>query len=135
MINGKTAVDTIKQKFRGIDSIARIPLHSGAVFKARFVDGGLEVDDLGNQPFLPWKVFEEAVDLLARNGGHAGRGDAMNSRLGEKGLSLDSIEGHIAHVVYWKQIGDSVFRRILPVTAILVWAGLCDTAPGELILR
>ena len=135
MINGKTAVDTIKKKFHGIDSIVNIPLQRGGVFKARFVEGGLEVDDLGNQPFLPWKVFEEAVDLLARKGGRARRGDAMNSRLGEGGLPLDSIEGHIAHAVYGKNEGDSVFRRICPITAILVWVGLCDTVPGELILR
>jgi hypothetical protein len=59
----------------------------------------------------------------------------MNSRLGDEGLPLDSIEGHIAHVVYGKQIGDSVFRRISPIAAILVWAGICEDEPGELIIR
>jgi len=73
--------------------------------------------------------------LLARQGGRAESGDAMGSRLGDEGLPLDSIEGHIAQVVYGKQVGESVFRRISPISAILVWAGVCDTDTGELILR
>jgi hypothetical protein len=59
----------------------------------------------------------------------------MNSRLGEASLSMDSIERHIVYGMYGKQIGESVFRRISPVAAILVWAGICESAPGELILR
>ena len=93
------------------------------------------VDNLGSQPFLPWAVFVEAVSILRRNGGRAERGDAMGSKLGDAGLSLETIEGHIAYVVYNKKVGDSIFRRISPIAAILVWAGVCDTAPGELILR
>jgi hypothetical protein len=47
---------------------------------------------------------------------------------------LDSIEGHIARVVYGKKIGDSVFRRISAIAGILVWAEVCEHAPGELVL-
>jgi hypothetical protein len=135
MLDGKTAADVIKRKLQDADSIVDISLQKGRMLTARLVDPGIEVSDLGNQPFLPWKVFEEAVDLMVRKGGRAERGDAMSSRLGEEGLPLDSIEGHIAHVVYGKQEGDSVFRRISPIAAILVWAGICDSAPGELIIR
>jgi hypothetical protein len=59
----------------------------------------------------------------------------MKSKLGDKGLPLDSIEGHIAHVVYGKQVGETVFRRISPISAILVWSGLCNVSSGELILQ
>ena len=62
------------------------------------------------------------------------RGNAMNARVGDEDLSLHSIEGHIAHVVYGKQIGVTVFRRITPIAGILVWAGVCEAKPGELIL-
>ena len=58
----------------------------------------------------------------------------MNSRLGDQNLSLDSIEGHIAHVVYGKQVGESVFRRITPISCILIWTGLCKAEPHELVL-
>jgi hypothetical protein len=134
-MDGKTAVDIIKAKFLDADLPIDIPLQKSGQFTFRLVEGGLEVDNLSTQPFLPWKVFEETVNLLARNGGKAERGDAMKSKLGDEGLPLDSIEGHIAHVVYGKQEGDSIFRRISPISAILVWSEICDAAPGELILR
>jgi len=134
MKNGKTAVDVIKRKFQSNDSPVRIPLQKGEVFTAKLVEGGIKVDNLADQPFLPWNVFELAVDLLIQNGGQARRGDAMSFKLGENGLPLNSIEGHIAHVVYGKQIGESVFRRVSPIAAILVWAGICEYAPRELIL-
>jgi len=98
------------------------------------VDGGVDVNNLGNQPFLPWIVFQEAIYVLIRNNGIAQRGNAMDSRLGEEGLFLNSIEGHVANVVYGKKIGDSVFRRITPIACILVWAGICRSEPGRLIL-
>jgi hypothetical protein len=50
-------------------------------------------------------------------------------------MPLDSIEGHIAWVVYGKKEGQPVFRRITPIAGIMVWAGVCKTEPGELILR
>jgi hypothetical protein len=93
------------------------------------------VNNLGSQPFLPWAVFEETVKLLIRNGGRAERGSALGGRLGERELPLDSVEGHIAHTVYGKQVGETVFRRVVPVAAILVWAGICEAVPGELVLK
>jgi hypothetical protein len=92
------------------------------------------VDNLGNQPFLPWVVFQEIVSVLIHSGGRAMRGNVMNFKLGEAGLPLDSIEGHIARVVYGKQEGDSVFRRITPIACILIWSGVCIAEPGEFVL-
>lgn len=133
--NGIKVVKAIKAKFEQTGSPAMIPLQKGGTFTAEITTEGLLVDNLGKQPFLPWLVFQEAICVLVRNGGRASRGNAMISRLGQEELSLDSVEGHIAHVVYGKQVGDSVFRRISPISAILVWAGLCDTKSGELLLR
>jgi len=107
----------------------------GRLFKATMTEEGIMVDNLGSRPLLPWIVFEEVVKLLARNGGRAANGNAISSKLGDAGLSLESVEGHVAHWVYGKRVGDSVFRRILPITAILVWAGLCYAIPHELMLR
>ena len=128
------AIEVIKQKFEKTDRQVKIPLQKGGVFKAYMTNDGVIVDNLGSQSLLPWIVFGKVINLLIRNGGRAKKGDAMNCKLGDEGLLLESIEGHIAHVVYGKQVGDSVFRRISPIAAILVWAGLCDTGPGELIL-
>jgi len=134
-MDGKLAVELIKQKFGRIDHRVKFNLQKGREFTASMTDQGIMVDNLGIQPLLPWMVFVEVISLLIQNGGRAEKGDAMGCRLGDAGLSLNSIEGHIAYKFYGKNIGDSVFRRISPISAILVWAGLCDTTPGELILR
>lgn len=134
MMDGKKAVGIIKSKFKANGALVKIPLQNGREIKAQIVEGGLDVDNLGRQPYLPWNVFEETVNLLTHSGGKAERGDALGSKLGDRGLPLDSIEGYIAFKVYGKEIGDSVFRRITPIAAILVWAGICETAPGQLIL-
>jgi hypothetical protein len=127
--------EIIKRKFREIGNNAiRIPNKKGGSFNAAITEDGIEVDNLGNQPFLPWQVFEEAVWLMDTNGGEARLGKAMNSRLGQADLPFDSIEGHIARQVYEKKSGDWVFRRIVPVANILIWAGICRSARGRLIL-
>jgi hypothetical protein len=64
------------------------------------------------------------------------KGNAMKYRLGESGLLLDWIEGRLASKIYGKKIGDSVFRRISPITGILVWSKLCNTnSKGYLTLE
>ncbi len=128
------AVDRIKSRFVGKGSSVQIPLLKDGSFKAQITEDGILVDNLGNQPYLPWVVFQEAVCVLLRNNGIADRGNAMNYKLGDPGLSLDSIEGHIAHVVYCKKIGETVFRRITPIACILIWAGICKSEPKKLVL-
>lgn len=59
----------------------------------------------------------------------------MHSKLGEKGVSLDSIEGYIASEVYDKKIGESVFRRITPIVNILIWVSVCENKKGCLKLK
>jgi hypothetical protein len=128
------AVAQIRNKFQVTGSPAVIPLLNRGTFSASLVDDGVEVSNLRNQPFLHWSVFHETICLLIRNGGTAMRGNAMNYRLGDPELPLDSIEGHIAHVVYGKQVGESVFRRITPIACILIWSGLCRADSKVLIL-
>jgi hypothetical protein len=134
-LNAAQAVEVIKSKFGHVGQSARVPKLRGGFFSAQLIDSGIEVSNLGNQPFLPWGVFEETANLLLRNGGRAQRGNAVRPKLGERGLPINSIEGHIAHTVYGKKPGDSVFRRITPLACILIWAGVCKAARGELILQ
>lgn len=125
----------IKDKFAETGGRAEVPLLKGKSFKANLTEEGITVDNLGLEPFLPWAVFEETVSLLLRNAGVAARGDAMLSKLGEPGLPLNSVEGHIARVVYGKKPGESVFRRITPIACILIWAGVCLAEPNKLVLK
>ncbi len=126
----------IASKFKNVGNYARIPLlREDQYFNAQMTSEGILVDNLSTQPLLPWIVFEETVQLLQRLGGSARKGDAMNNKLCDPGLSLNSVEGHIAHIVYNKQPGDWVFRRITPIACILIWAGICSSEPGVLILN
>ena len=127
-------VEQLKTKFAQTGALTEIPLLKGDCFKAKLTDGGIWVDNLSTQPFLPWAAFEQAVNVMERNGGIAMRGNAMNFRLGDPKLPLDSIEGHIASLVYGRDCGDSVFRRITPIACILIWAGICEAKPCKLAL-
>jgi hypothetical protein len=133
-MNTIEAVSKIKLKFTESCERVNIPLLKDGYFTARMTEEGIMVDNLGCLSLLPWAVFQEAICVLIRNGGRAKRGDAMTCKLGENGLSVDSIEGHIALVVYGKQTGDTVFRRITPIACILIWAGICSDGPRELVL-
>ena len=128
-------VNIIRGQFGENDNTLKIPLlKGGGTFMAKFSDKGIYVDNLRNYPFHPWEVFIESISLLKEKWGKAKRGDAMQSKLGERGLPLDSIEGHIAHVIYGKKKGDTVFRRITPIACILIWSKICTHSPGELLL-
>ena len=111
-MDGKTAVEIIKGKFPDTGVPVKIPLQKGGQIRIYKVEGGLDVESFSGRSFLAWGIFEETVNLLAWNGGKAELGDAMQSKL-----------------------GDSIFRQISSIAAILVWVGICESAPGELILR
>ena len=87
-MDGNTAVEIIKRKFKTTSDPVLIPLLREGLFTARLIDAGIEVDNLSNYPLLPWDVFIETINLLNRKGGRALRGDAMLSRLGDAGLRL-----------------------------------------------
>ena len=131
-----TVISIIKKKFEVEGNPTRVPLLLGhKSFEAKLSKEGIYVDNLGSSPFLPWQIFIETVRLLQEKGGRAKKGNAMNYKLGESGLPIDSVEGNIAIKVYSKQIGESVFRRITPVACILIWAGICRHEPNQLILK
>lgn len=128
--------EIIIKKFNTTDGTAIIPLmKSNGVFTATYNNAGVSVSNLAGQNILTWDVFYKTVELLAENGGKASKGDAMNGKLGDSKLPIDSVEGYIAYKVYDKAIGDSVFRRITPVSGILAWAGICVNERGTLRLK
>jgi len=135
MIERDKIISIIKSKF-GNDKTSSIPLLKGnTTFKAKCLKEGIEADNLGSKSFLSWIVFTETVYLLEKNGGEALKGNAMNAKLGDQELPLNSVEGHIANFIYGIQPGNSVFRRITPVSCILVWSELCDNLNKRLSLK
>lgn len=128
----KELVDKFKRE--GKNTIP-IPLMNGdKTFQATLLDNGISVDNLANQPILPWTVFEVVINLLEQESKSVIKGDGMNSKLGSAKLPINSVEGIIAHKVYDKKNGDSVFRRVSPVCAILDWVGVCENKRGYLVL-
>jgi len=134
MLNERSAIIKIKLKFEEIDRVVIIPIQGGSFFSARMTGEGIIVDNLGFYPLLPWTVFVELINFLIKNGSRAEKGFSTDARLGDEGLSLETMEGHIAHVVYSKKVGDVIFRRMSSISAILVWAGVCVATDDELIL-
>ena len=126
----------IKTKFKKNGNEADIPLQSKGSFNAKLVKNGIIVSNLANYPLLEWKIFNEIETLFYEKGHIIQKGNAMSYRLGETGLPLDSIEGWLAHKIFSKRKGDSVFRRISPIAAILIWAEICNgEKPGYLTLN
>lgn len=126
--------EKIKNKFDNGKGKVDIPLQTNNTFKAKATKEGIELDNLGNYPLLEWKVFDEIENLFKEKGPAVLKGDAMNYKLGESGLPIDSIEGRVAYKVYNKELGDSVFRRISPIVGILRWADICDNQNKYLVL-
>lgn len=106
------AVQQIRNKFNETGSPATIPNFKGGIITARLVSEGVEVDKLGTQPFLHWSAFQEAVCVLIRNSGKARRGKAMNFRLGDPDLSLDSIEHLAVDKDYISSARQSIIRHL-----------------------
>ena len=62
-------ITKIKMSFDRKGSPVSIPLMNGKkFFTARLEEDGIYVDNLGNQPFLPWEAFSEAINCLKENG-------------------------------------------------------------------
>jgi len=70
--DGNNVIITIENKFSKTGSPTKIPLLRGRrSFSAELSGQGISVDNLGNQPFLPWKVFQETIRILVENDGRA----------------------------------------------------------------
>jgi len=125
----------VRERISSLFGIPPTPVQipkQGGYFTAKLCrDGrGVEVDNLRQQPFLKWEAFYEAVHAIIKNDGETIRGNAMKPRLGDAELPLHSIEGWVAHAVYKKRIGQSVFRRIVPLVRILEAAGIAENDEG-----
>ena len=80
-----------------------------------------------------YKVFDDIVELLAKQGGRAKKGNGRNYKLGESGCEENTVVGTIA-LHRGQTIGESVFDPVFVMAAILEWAGMAKNGRGELIL-
>ena len=80
-----------------------------------------------------YKVFDDIVELLIKQGGRAKKGNGRNYKLGEPGCEENTVVGTIA-LHRGRTIGESVFDPVFVMAAILEWAGIAKNGRGELIL-
>lgn len=96
---------------------------------------GVNVTNLGAEAFLPMDVFVATLSLLYLSDDHqAAKGAAMRAPLGQPGMELDTIEGHVAHLVFGTPQGNYALQRITPISRILEWTGVCENGRGYLRL-
>ena len=90
-------------------------------------------DKLPIKPPYDYKVFDEIVELLIKQGGKAKKGNGRSYKLGEPGCEENTVVGTIA-IHRGKTFGESVFDPVFVMAAILEWAGIATNGRGELIL-
>ena len=108
----------------------------GRKFTAILRQGYIEIPELSDST-MPMAVFQDAYYLLQENGKEGvkyGKAIAQGIGLGDEGLEVSTLEGHIAYHVYGTNIGTAVLQRSYYVGAILVAAGVCEWVPGGIRL-
>lgn len=130
-------VKSIKKRLNAHNGLATLPLPRGGTFQI-YYDGfgnGVIATNIPASRILTWKAFDAAIEVIVKNNGKAKKGQAMKSKLGEGELSLDTVEGYVAHKAYGVKLGESTLRTISALSAILDWAGICNNCYGYLELK
>lgn len=126
----------IKERLNAEKGQAILSLSNKKTFTIYYEEfgNGIYASNLPKGTLLSWKAFDCAVELLKKHNGKASKGNAMRAKLGESELTLDTIEGYVAYKAYQVEPGNSVLRRISPLSAILEWCGICKNGYGYLEL-
>lgn len=130
------ATKKIKEKLNKMKGQAELPLSNNKTFTICYEEfgNGIHASNLPKGNVLTWSAFTCAIELLQKSNGKAAKGNAMKSKLGEEFLTLDTVEGYVAHKAYGVAPGESVLRRISALSSILEWCGLCKNGYGYLEL-
>lgn len=83
-----------------------------------------------------FRIFDDIVALLLREGGKAKKGQARgkNDKVGSEKCNEHTVTGVIALDYYGKNIGDSVFDPVFVLAGILEWADIAKNGWGYLEL-
>lgn len=130
-------IRTIKKRLNFNNGFAVLPLQKGGNFQICYESfgNGILATNLPSNKVLIWAAFDAAVTVMKNNGGKALKGQAMSAKLGEPGLTLDTVEGYVAHHAYGVKKGESALRMISALSSILEWAGICNNCYGYLELK
>lgn len=131
-------VRKIKEKLNLNCGKATIKLYRGDACEIWFDENGkgLVSPKIPPSNQLIWEAFDAAVEVVIKNGGKAKKGNAQSgAKLGSDRLSLNSVEGYIAHKVHGFREGETAFGPGFVICAILDWAGVCNNERGYLTIN
>ncbi|MEI7616782.1 MAG: DUF2089 family protein [Actinomycetota bacterium] len=131
-------IKIIKEKLNASGGQANVPLYNkdNCDIKYDTTGKGLISTKIPPANQLTWEAFDAAVEVVIKNNGKAEKGKARSgAKLGSDGLSLDSIEGYIAHKVHNVQIGATAFGPGFVIAAVLDWAEICHNQRGYLTIN
>ena len=132
--------EIIKNKLISENGVVKINLKKSNMSKKDYFtvtleENGVIVDNLGNQPYLSFYIFDGLIEFLINCNGELKKGNVMNFKLGSDELPIKSVEGYVAYTFFDKEKDDWVFRRSTPICAILEWAGICENKRGYIALK
>lgn len=136
--NDSLVIRRIKEKLNASCGKASIQLFSGEECDIRYCENGngLASSKIPPANQLIWSAFDAAVEIVLKNGGKAKKGNAQSgAKLGTDKLTLDSVEGYIAHKVHGVHPGETAFGPGFVICAVLDWAEICSNERGWLVIK
>lgn len=133
--NSTKASEIIKAKL--LENGGRVIVHTARGLPCEIIaapDGKSFISNkLPIKPPYEYRVFDDIVDLLVTNGGHARKGNGRNYKFGQPECDETTVVGTVA-IYAGKKFGKSVYDPVFILAAVLEWAGIAHNERGELVL-
>lgn len=130
--NGQNPVAIpLQKKRKGHDSFIIFPIYKNSKIVAINVERRVMPTDT----VFPIEIFNLVLNSLSKAEDFTlPNGKAQGNRMGDDGLSSNTIEYIVAKEIYDKDNGDSIDRRISVISNVLIAATLCESKPKALRL-
>jgi hypothetical protein len=126
-----TITIALKKKRKNFDSFQIHPIYKNSKIVAINVERRVMPADT----VFPIEIFNIVLNTLSKAENFTlPNGKAQGNRMGNDGLSSNTIEYIVAKEIYDKDNGDTIDRRISVISNILIAANLCESKPKALKL-
>jgi len=131
--NGQNSIAIpLKKKRKNFDSFQINPIYKN------FKICGINVERrvMPGDTVFPIEIFNLVLNSLSKAEDFTlPNGKAQGNRMGDDGLTSNTIEYIVAKEIYDKDKGDTIDRRISVISNILIAANLCESKPSSLKLK
>lgn len=122
----------LQKKRKEFDSFQIHPIYKNSKIVAINVERRVMPADT----VFPIEIFNLVLNSLSKAEDFTlPNGKAQGNRMGNDGLSSNTIEYIVAKEIYNKDNGDTIDRRISVISNVLIAANLCETRPSSLKLK